>query len=288
MNAAPFAEGPSLLRINKALAEAGVCSRRAADELVRSGRVRVNGRIVDTPGFQVCPGDRLEVDGTILDRNLRPEPCCLMLHKPAGVVSTAKDPQGRTTVLDLVPPPWNNRRLYPAGRLDFFSEGLLLITDDGELTHRLIHPSRHLARVYHVLVREAVPPSVLKLFAGGMTLAEGEHLAPVPTRVLSAAERKTRRPGGNPAPDAPGRGIWLEMTLHQGLNRQIRRMCRDAGLTILRLVRVAQGPLRLGDLPSGRVRPLASEELRALHAAAGLSRKGAATTAPKPPHVRRP
>lgn len=286
MNAAPFEKGPSLLRINKALAEAGVCSRRAADELVRSGRVRVNGRIVDTPGFQVCPDDHLEVDGKLLERNLRPEPCCLMLHKPAGVVSTAKDPQGRTTVLDLVPPPWNKRRLYPAGRLDFFSEGLLLITDDGELTHRLIHPARHLPRVYHVLVREAVPPSVLKLFTRGMTLAEGERLAPVPTRVLSVAERKTRRPGDNPTPDAPGRGVWLEMILHQGLNRQIRRMCRDTGLTILRLVRVAQGPLRLGDLPSGRIRPLAPEELRALHAATGLSR--AATPAPRPAHARRP
>ncbi len=253
---------PSGLRLNKALAEAGLCSRRAADELIRAGRVRINGRPAEA-GDRVTPEDRIEVDGRPLrGRESRPAPCCLMLHKPVGVVSTARDPQGRTTVLDLVPPPWNARRLYPAGRLDFFSEGLLLLTDDGELTHRLIHPSHHLPRVYHVLVRERVEPRILRLFASGMTLAEGDRIAPVQARPIPAPQ------GGKPG---TGRGVWLEMTLHQGLNRQIRRMCRDAGLTVLRLIRTAQGPLHLGDLPSGTLRPLTAAELHGLRRAVGLA-----------------
>ena len=252
----------SLQRINKALAGAGVCSRRKADELVQQGLVKVNGRVVDTPGFQVGPEDRIEVSGRLLpSRGSRNDPCCLMLHKPVSVVSTARDPQGRTTVLDLVPPPWNARRLYPAGRLDFFSEGLVLLTDDGELTHRLIHPSHHLPRVYRVLVRGQVSAGILARMRNGMTLAEGEKLAPVEVRTL-----ETRNGGRRTSGD-----VWLELVLHQGVNRQIRRMCRDLGLIVLRLIRVAQGPLELGDLPAGRVRPLTPGELKRLRAAAGLA-----------------
>lgn len=281
------------LRINKALADAGVCSRRKADELVAAGLVRVNGETVVSPGLRVCPArDVIEVRGKKLPRpDRRREPCRLLLHKPAAVVSTVSDPEGRPTVLDLVPDQWKDRRLYPAGRLDFFSEGLLLLTDDGDLTHRLTHPSReaglHLARVYHVLVRGRVTEDALRAMRGGMTLAEGERLAPVEANILTASPylsippkridgRIDGRPGGRMDGRTDARTVrvdagntLLELRLHQGLNRQIRRMCRDLDLTVLRLMRVAQGPLRLDGLPPGKTRPLTAGEVAALRRAVG-------------------
>ncbi len=243
-----------MMRINKFLAEAGVCSRRGADALILSGVVRVNGLPAEI-GAQVDEAeDRVEVNGVRVALP-KSRPCCLMLNKPARVVSTARDPEGRQTVLDLVPEALaRGRRLYPVGRLDYFSEGLILLTDDGELTQRLVHPRHHVAKTYRVLVRGRVTAAMLRTMRGGMTLAEGERLAPVEVSVLGEREGKTR----------------LEMTLRQGVNRQIRRMMRDLGLTVLRLVRVAEGPLELGSLPAGAVRPLSPEELRALRLEAGL------------------
>ncbi len=310
------------VRINKALADAGVCSRRRADELIAAGRVSVNGEPVaspglpgtaggapgeggrhpgrprgagpgvwarrrasqitaagrvcvngapgPSPGLQVRPGaDRLEVDGKPV-RPIAQSPCYLLLNKPVRVVSTAYDPEGRTTVLDFVPAKWKARRLYPAGRLDFFSEGLVLLTDDGELTNRVVHPRHHMPRVYRVLIRGGVSDRALDVMRKGMTLAEGEKLAPVEIRVLpgqvhdlSGISRNAESPTGQ-------RGTLLEMTLHQGLNRQIRRMCRDLHLTILRLVRVAQGPLRLGVMKPGEARELTPAEVAALKKAVGM------------------
>lgn len=248
---------PEETRLNKALADAGVCSRRGADALIFAGQVYINGRRAESPGERVLPEDSLVVQGRRVARKPR-ESCWLMLHKPARVVSTVNDPQGRETVLDFVPEPWAKRRLYPVGRLDYFSEGLLLLTDDGALAHRLMHPRWHLPKIYHVLVRpERDARSVekaLSLMARGMTLAEGERLAPVDIRVLDSKEQR----------------LTLEMTLRQGINRQIRRMCRDADFTILRLKRVQEGPLRLGNLPSGQARPLTEEERIALRRAVGL------------------
>lgn len=249
------------LRLNKALADAGLCSRRKADELVFSGAVTVNGVVAASPGERVNPqSDTVCVHGKPVPlRAPSTAPCWLMLHKPVSVVSTVSDPEGRPTVLGLVPEQWRGRRLYPVGRLDFFSEGLLLLSDDGDLAHRLTHPRWHMPRVYHVLVRPEgpnVPSKTLELFRKGMRLAEGDQLAPVPTKVL---------------PTQASAGILLEMTLHQGVNRQIRRMCRDAALTILRLKRMQQGPLYLGDLPPGQLRPLSQAELHALRSAVGLA-----------------
>lgn len=265
------------VRINKVLAEAGICSRRKADALILAGLVRVNGEIVDTPGLRVRPdADIIEVRGVRLPPpDGKREPCRLLLHKPVAVVSTVSDPGGRPTVLDFVPPQWRQRRLYPAGRLDFFSEGLLLLTDDGDLTHSLIHPDRkagaHLARVYHVLLRERVTEEALRIMRSGMRLAEGEELAPVKARVLSHSPHLSGH--GRHLPRRHGRlpaeGSILELTLQQGLNRQIRRMCRDLGLTILRLIRIAQGPLRLDGLSPGEVRPLTPDETAALFRAVG-------------------
>ena len=251
------------IRLNKALADAGVCSRRGADELVFAGRVRVNGRTAESPGERVLAGDRVELDGRVVKlRRQDAGVCWLMLNKPVRIVSTASDPEGRETVLDLVPEPWCHKRLFPVGRLDFFSEGLILLTDDGELAHRLTHPRWHLAKVYQVLVRpergEASVPGALALMRRGMTLAEGDRLAPVDVRVLSSSSR----------------GILLAMVLRQGLNRQIRRMCRDVDFTVLRLKRVQEGPLELGGLAPGTVRPLSSREVEALRAAVGLGAGG--------------
>lgn len=242
------------VRLNKALAEAGVCSRRKADELIAAGRVAVNGRIVTELGLRVNPGtDSIEVDKRPVGR-AAPDAMhtYILLYKPVQVVTTAQDPEGRQTVLDLLPARYRGKRLYPVGRLDYFSEGLLLLTDDGELTHRLTHPRFHLPRIYEVTVRETPAPAMLRMMQEGMTLAEGEKLAPVEATV------------------SPDRPRTLRLTLHQGLNRQIRRMCRDLGLTILKLTRVAFGPLTLGDLPPGRCRELTRAEAASLRRCAGI------------------
>lgn len=268
-----MSEGPEetgAVRLNKALADAGLCSRRGADALIFAGRVRVNGAVADSPGLRVKEGDSVLVDGKAVtlrmqghsggEKGKKWTPCWLMLHKPVGVVSTARDPEGRRTVLDFVPPAWKGRRLFPVGRLDYFSEGLILLTDDGELAHRLSHPRWHLPRRYEVLVRPEEGTSLsaaLRRMERGMTLKEGERLAPVEAEQLP------------PRPDT-GKGILLALTLHQGLNRQIRRMCRDLGLTVLKLRRVSQGPLRLGSLRSGEIRPLEEAEVAALRHAVGL------------------
>jgi 23S rRNA pseudouridine2605 synthase len=267
--AAPAADAAPL-RLNKALAAAGVCSRRKADELIAAGRVLVN----DAPaglGALVDPTrDAVSVDGRAVDLRRATAPdrehLYLLLHKPVQTVTTAHDPQGRRTVLDLLPGALAAERPVPAGRLDFFSEGALLLTTDGEVVNRLTHPRHHLPKTYQVLVRfsaasasraaQAALEAALAAMRAGMRLAEGERLAPVEARV-SAAPR--------PAGDALGQ--WearIELVLRQGVNRQVRRMCRDTGLTVLTLVRTAQGPLVLGDLAPGRWRRLTPDEVRNL------------------------
>lgn len=178
----------------------------------------------------------------------------LMLNKPVEVVTTVSDPEGRRTVLDLLPARYKSSRIFPVGRLDFFSEGLLLLTNDGELTQRLTHPRFHLPKHYEVLVREEPSSMALDSMRSGMTLAEGDRLAPVAVEKIGNQQR----------------GTLLAMTLKQGVNRQIRRMCRDLGLTILRLRRVGQGSLKLGELATGACRSLEPGEVRALKKAVGL------------------
>lgn len=245
---------PESVRINKYLAQCGVASRRGADELVRAGRVSLNGRVVDQPGAKVQPGlDQVAVDGQAVQP---PDeaPLVLALHKPVQVVTTLDDPQGRPTVLGLLPRELAARRPVPVGRLDYFSEGLLLMTTDGGLCHRLTHPKHHLDKVYEVSVRPVPSPRSLETMRRGMTLAEGDKVAGI--RVETG-------------PAASGRQV-LTMTLVQGVNRQIRRMCRDLGLTVLALKRVRQGPVGLGDLAPGAWRILDDEETAALRKAVGL------------------
>lgn len=239
-------------RLNKAIAEAGCCSRRKADELIFAGRVCVNGAVETHAGRRIGPNDSVSIDGRSL--SCSQQKLYLMLHKPVQVVSTAADPQGRQTVLSLVAHDYPGVRLFPVGRLDYFSEGLILLTNDGRLAQRLMHPRHHLPKLYEVLVRNAVSQKALQCMRSGMRLAEGEELLPVEVTARSTASGCT----------------LLRMILRQGVNRQIRRMCRDLGLTILRLRRVAIGPLQLGTLAPGHSRPLEESELAALRQAAGL------------------
>ncbi len=253
-------------RLNKVLADAGICSRRKADEYIFAGKVKVNGVIVDNPGTQINLNQDLVIfNGKKIEFIQEKKFSYLLLHKPIAIVSTAKDPEGRETVLDLLPQAFKAKRLYPVGRLDYFSEGLILLTDDGDLAHRLTHPSWHLPKLYEVSVRTNFSDfnldNCLKKIKKGMTLAEGEKLAPVQVKVLEEQFSKHHNQYH----------FVLEMELIQGINRQIRRMCRDLDLTILKLKRIAQGPILLGNLPIGKIRELTPNEVNTLKKAVGLA-----------------
>ncbi len=238
---------PTATRLNLYLARAGVSSRRGADALIAAGRVTVDGAVA-TPGHQVAPGQRVAVDGREVGEAERP--VYLLLHKPSGVVTTAKDEKGRATVLDLVRV---RARVFPVGRLDLTTTGLLLLTNDGELAARLTHPRHEVPKTYHALVAGFPDAATLTHLKSGIDLDDGPT-APAEVRVM----------GGDPA------GAALEIVLHEGRNRQVRRMCEAVGHPVRRLRRVAYGPLRLGDLPPGASRRLTSREVTALRRAAGL------------------
>lgn len=243
------------VRLNKYLAQHGVASRRGADELVFAGRVKVNGTVADSPGMKVLEGrDTVAVDNKPLHTEAN-QALTVVLHKPVQTVTTAKDPQGRQTVLDLLPPKIRQQRPFPVGRLDYFSEGLLILTTDGDLCYRLTHPKWHLPKIYLVTIKGKISRDAIERMEQGMTLAEGEVLAPVTVKSL---------------PPRNGKQV-LELTLMQGVNRQIRRMCRDLDLTILTLKRIQQGPLKLGGLGSGKWREISDKELVALKKAVQLA-----------------
>ena len=254
----PSTSSSTAVRLNKAIAASGLCSRRKADDLIAQGRVAVNGHPAQDMGLRVDPHqDIIEVDGTPVSSPSAPgqtEHVTILLHKTVRTVCTVSDPQGRTTVLDLLPEHVRKRRVVPVGRLDYFSEGLLLLTTDGDLVYRLTHPKWHVPKLYNVLVRGDVTQESLERIQQGMRLKEGEKLAPVEVSAQKAGRDTT----------------WLSMRLIQGINRQIRRMCRDLDLTILKLIRVQEGPIALGTLPKGHVRELSPDELYALRTAVGL------------------
>lgn len=235
-------------RLNKFLASRGVASRRKCDELIKAGRVSVNGSTVLLPGSVVVPGtDTVELDGAPLAGP--PVSRYLMLHKPSGHIVSAWDGHGRPTVLELVPPEFG--RLFPVGRLDLDSEGLLILTNDGELAHVLMHPSGGVEKRYEVLVNEPPVESALKALREGVDLGEGDRSNPA--RVSYAG---------------PGRGGHVvRMALREGRKRQVRRMCKAVGWTVRRLVRTGVGPLELGSLAVGSWRELREEEVSSLRAA---------------------
>lgn len=241
-------------RIQKVLSEQGYCSRRAAEQIIREGRVKLNGRPVKLGDKMDIAHDILTVDGERIHMQKRRNMVYLMLHKPRGYVTTMDDPHADKTVAALVRDV--GERVYPVGRLDKDSEGLLLMTNDGALTNLLTHPSTKVGKMYRVTVRPAPVEEQLIELSSGIVLDDGYKTAPTTVRVLASE---------------PGRGV-LEMVLYEGKNRQIRRMCEAVGLEVVRLKRTAIGPLRLGMLKPGQHRPLKKEELLALRNA--YSKKG--------------
>jgi 23S rRNA pseudouridine2605 synthase len=236
------------MRLAKFLANSGVSSRRAAEEIIRAGRVTVAGQTVTDPATDVSSDTLVELDGAAV-RLESQELVVYALHKPAGVVSTASDPQGRPTVVSLLKTP---QRLYPVGRLDADTTGLILLTNDGELAHRLTHPSFEVDKTYRAVVAAGpVRERALAQLRGGVELEDG----------LTARARVRRV-----APDT------LEITIHEGRKRQVKRMCEHVGHRVLRLERIRFGPLMLGDLPVGAHRRLSAAEVSLLRSAGSGSR----------------
>lgn len=242
------------MRLAKYLAHAGVASRRASEQLIAAGRVTVGGKVVTDPARDVTDADAVAFDGEPV-RGAEPR-VVYALHKPAGVLSTASDPQGRRTVIDLVP---RERRLYPVGRLDADSTGLILLTNDGELANRLTHPRYEVPKTYRAtLAGPAITDRALRALRDGVELDDG-RTAPARVRRLTPHQ--------------------LEITIHEGRNRQVRRMCEAIGRPVRQLVRIRFGPLELGDLRPGRSRRLTQPELHALTDAAGSPGSGASRAA---------
>lgn len=225
-------------RLQKLISAAGLCSRRKAEELLAAGRVTVNGVTASIGDKADLTSDVVEVDGVALARPAAHT--YIMLHKPRGYVTTLSDEKGRHTVAELVED--CPARVWPVGRLDMDSEGLLILTDDGELTHRLTHPSHEVSKEYHVLVDGEILRA-LPLLAEPMEI-DGEAM--VADYVAQTGART------------------LTIIIHQGKNRQVRRMCAAAGLTVKRLIRVREGELLLGDLRKGCWRELSDREVAAL------------------------
>ncbi len=230
------------IRVQKAIANAGLMSRRAAEDAIRAGRIQVDGRPVRL-------GDRVDVENQLLTLDGVPVPVdpgieTYLLYKPVGVVSTAKDPQGRTTVVDLVR---SSRRLYPVGRLDADSEGLILVSNDGELTHRVTHPSFGITKTYVVLLAPVPTRATLRRLMEGVELEDGTAKA-LTAQMLDRSKEEA----------------LVEMVMVEGRNREIRRMCAEMGHEVKRLVRTAIGPVKDPHLKPGQSRPLTAAEIRAL------------------------
>ena len=233
------------MRLQKYMAESGVASRRRAEEMILEGKVTVNGVLIDQMGVQVQEGDEVRVEG----RLIRPEgeKRYVMYHKPAGEVTTVSDPEGRAAVLDHFRD--YPVRLYPVGRLDYDSEGLLLLTNDGALTERMLHPSHLVEKTYLARVTGQVSPEALCRLRGGVML-DDHKTAPAKARIVKEETFAT----------------VVLVTIHEGRNRQVRRMFEELGHKVLQLRRVRFGPLELGDLPRGKWRELTAEEVRRLQA----------------------
>ncbi len=232
-------EGP--IRLQKLLARVGVGSRRVVEEMIEDGRVVVNGRLA-TLGDRADPAvDEIEVDGALV--GTRPDTVWYLLNKPTGVVSTASDPQGRPTVVDLVP---DVPRVFPVGRLDADTEGLLLLTNDGDVTHRITHPSYGVEKEYLAHVEGVPSRGALRALREGVELDDG------PTAPATVS--------------MPSPGL-VRLVIHEGRNRQVRRMCEAVGHPVIRLVRTRIGPLVDTSLEPGRWRPLERTEVRALERA---------------------
>ena len=236
-------------RVQKVLAAAGIGSRRACEELIAAGRVAVDGEVI-TLGAKADPRSQIvTLDGERIHTN--PTLLYLLLNKPPGYVTTVTDPQGRPTVMDLVP---DSPRVYPVGRLDRDTEGLLILTNDGELANRLAHPSYEVEKTYVAQIRGPAKRRSVRQLLDGVELEDG-----------LARAKSVRELGG------AGDRTLIEIVLAEGRKREVRRMLQAVGLPLERLARVRIGPLPLGEIAPGKYRPLNGAEVRALYATVGMS-----------------
>jgi len=247
-------------RLHKVLAHAGIASLRAAERLIVDGRVTVNGAVVSVLGTKVDPDrDAIKVDG----KRVAAPPSSrtyLLLNKPRGVVTTMSDPEGRPTVKDYLR--GVRARVFPVGRLDYDSEGLIILTDDGALARDLMHPSRGVEKTYLAKVKGQPEPETLARLSRGIPL-DGRRTGPARVRIVRRADN-----------------AWIEITIAEGRNRQVRRLFQAVGHPVQRLRRMAYGGVTLGRLPVGQIRPLSAPEIQAL-------RRATATPAKSPPRGRR-
>ncbi len=231
------------IRLQKFLADAGVASRRASEQIIAEGRVTVNGKTVKELGSKVEPGeDRVAVDG----RPLKPKrKLYLAVHKPKGCICSRNDPEGRPSLDDLLPREWGN--LYSVGRLDFMSEGLIFYTNDGDFSLKLTHPRYGVQKKYRASIQGEVTPEIAALMAKGI-YHEGEMLKAESVRILRAVQGKS----------------LVELTLREGKNREVRRLFESQGLLVEKLQRTQIGPIKLAELPKGKWRTLTAAEIKSL------------------------
>jgi len=240
-----------MIRLQRFMAQCGAASRRKAEEAIVGGRVRVNGKTVRELGTKVDPPrDKVELDG---QRLVPQDHVWLVLHKPPGTICTTKDPEGRQTVLDLIPN--LGVLLYPVGRLDYHTSGVLLLTNDGDLAQRLTHPSHGIERIYHVKVKGELTADDIEPLASGVTLDSGERVKASVSLLATT-----------------GKHTWIEMTLRQGLNRQVHRMLEAIDRQVLRLIRVQFATVRADDLPPAKHRELTQGEVNELRKLCGLAK----------------
>ena len=231
------------MRINKYISQAGVCSRRKADELVENGNVKVNGAVMKEPGFDVKEGDRDEVNGRLNEG--AEKPVYYLLNKPVGFITTASDEQGRPTIMDLIAD--IDKRVFPVGRLDYNTSGALILTNDGDISYHISHPKHEVYKTYHALVAGPVSKEKLWKLRNGVDI--GGYVTK-PARVTPIKESKN--------------STVLEISICEGKNRQVRKMCKAVGNPVQELERVSIGEINLGHLKAGAFRKLNPTEINYL------------------------
>jgi 23S rRNA pseudouridine2605 synthase len=245
------------MRLQRYLAAGGVASRRRSEELIVAGLVRVNGRVARELGTTVEPGDVVEYGGRVIEP--AHEPAYLVMNKPHGVVTTMRDPEGRRTIADVLARGKVTRRVVPVGRLDYDTSGVLLLTDDGALAHVLTHPRYGVEKTYRAIVRGRLTPDQVAMLQAGVKLDDG-RAEPAQLRVVA-----TRRAQS-----------VIDRTIHEGRNRQVRRMFEELGRPVVELTRLRFGPISLGDLVPGAIREATARELGALRTIAAAAEESEA------------
>jgi 23S rRNA pseudouridine2605 synthase len=240
-------------RVQKILADLGIASRRKAEEMMTEGRVLVNGKPA-LPGMKADPErDTIKVDGKLITRGPEPK-VYYAFHKPGEVMSTLSDPEGRATVKDFLKK--IKLRVYPVGRLDYHSEGLLLLTNDGEFANTVLHPSKKISKTYLVKVKGVLEEEELRKLRTGVRLVDGMTQ---PAKVLPVKKTEANS--------------WLEITIHEGRKRQVRRMLESVGHPVLKLIRTSIDGIKLGTLPPGQLRPLTEKEKEEIKRRSGYAKK---------------